>query len=213
MLLRSHRLDLAAARRELGGFEDFLRDNPFFGERAVVRLLKQSPDRTSLVGTLGRGMIVADSFKYELGIQGVVYADLVLRNASRSTAVFVEFEGGEEHSVFSRRSTNHLHDWGAAFDRATGQIVDWAWMMADAAQSAILAQSLGMAAFGIQFVAVCGRDGSIPGAAERQWFGFRRSRLSIAGCTVVFLTHDELARELRYVLQEIRAESTGGAMR
>jgi hypothetical protein len=158
-------------------------------------------------------MIVADSFKYEFGIQGVVYADLVLRNAARNTAVLVEFEGGEEHSIFSRRSTNHLHDWGAAFDRATGQIIDWAWTMADAAQSAILAQSLGMAGFGIQFVAVCGRDGSIPGAAERQRFEFRRSRLSIAGCTVVVLTYDELAREFRYVLQEIRTESTGGAMR
>jgi hypothetical protein len=47
MLLRSHRLDLAAARRELGDFEDFLRNNRFFGERAVVRLLKQSPNLTS----------------------------------------------------------------------------------------------------------------------------------------------------------------------
>src|SRR5262245_13884546 len=142
-LLTDHSLDLDAARVEVRGMQEFLNKNTFFSERTAVAEFKRSPNATVLIGTLARGMAVADAFKYEFGIHGVVAADLVLRSRSKGTVVFVEFEGGNPDSVFAKRSTNQLRHWSREIEHATGQIVDWCWTIADAGNSSVLMSNLG----------------------------------------------------------------------
>jgi hypothetical protein len=205
-LLQPHRLNLAAARRELSRLSKFLKTHEFFPERDAVRLLKQSPNLTVLVGTLGRGMILADAFKYEFRIQGVVSADLVLRSKARDRVVFVEFEGGKLGSIFARRSTNQLRQWSREIEHATGQIIDWSWALSDAARSTVLANNLGVGTLDIQYLVVCGRDAALDSEMLRQRFAYRHSKLNIAGNSVVFLTYDGFLREVGHALTEFRTE-------
>jgi hypothetical protein len=204
-LLSSHRLDLGAARRELASLQKFLNATNEFSERDIVALLKRSPNLTILAGTLGRGMVLADAFKYEFRIQGVVAADLVLRSRT-GRIVFVEFEGGTSASIFARRSSNQLRGWSREIEHATGQIIDWSWALADSANSSLLAENLGVSTFDIQYIVVCGRDAELHSDLLRRRFVFRHSKLNIAGNSVVFLTYDGFFKEIRHALTEFRAE-------
>lgn len=208
-LLKDHLLDLATARVEVGRLRGFLRDNRFFSERKAVAEFKRCPNATVLIGALARGMVVAEAFKYEFRIHGVVSADLVLRSRNKGTVVFVEFEGGNPTSIFAHRSTNQMRHWSHEIEHATGQIVDWSWMIADAGNSPILRSNLGTDAFDIQFLVVCGRDHSFDGGLLASRFAFRRSRLNVAGCSIVFVTYDGLLAEIAHALTDLRAESEG----
>lgn len=200
MLLRQHRLDPERAKEELPRFAAFLDDHPFFPETEVVERLKGWPNLTVLIGCLGRGFMIADSFKYEFGVQGAVYADLALGSVSRSSAVLVEFEGGEAGSIFASGGTQQLPAWSRQIEHATSQLIDWSWVLADSGRSALLASNLGLGDLDVQFIVVCGRSSSLSDPLARLRYSFRRSKLSIARSSVVFLTFDELLKELGYAL-------------
>jgi hypothetical protein len=204
-LLVSHRLDLKAARQELSTLEGFLKANNVFAEREIVSLLKLSPNLTIVAGALGRGMVLADAFKYEFRIQGVVAADLVLRSRT-GKLVFVEFEGGTSASIFARRSTNQLREWSREIEHATGQIVDWSWVLSEATNSTLLAENLGVSALDVQYIVVCGRDSELDSELLRRRFVFRHSKLNVAGNSVVFLTYDGFFEEVSHALTELWAE-------
>jgi hypothetical protein len=204
-LLVTHALDVEGAQQELDRLRAFLSSFAFFKERPVVRLLKGSPNLTVLAGVLGRGMILADAFKYEFVIQGVVAADLVLRSRG-GRVVFIEFEGGSEDSIFARKSTNQLRGWSREIEHATGQIIDWSWALADANNSTLLENNLGIRPVDIQYLVVCGRDSGLDSDLLRHRFAYRHSRLNIAGNSVVFLTYDGFVQEMSHALSELRAE-------
>ncbi len=208
-LLTEHALDLSAARVEVRGLREFLARNAFFPERKAVAEFRKSPNATVLIGALARGMVVADAFKYEFKIHGVVAADLVLRSRNKSTLVFVEFEGGNPDSVFAKRSTNQMRHWSREIEHATGQIVDWSWIIADSANSTVLRSNLGADTYDIQFLVVCGRDQSLGNDLLGRRFAFRRSRLNVAGSSIVFVTYDGLLAEIAHALVDLRAESEG----
>jgi hypothetical protein len=193
-LLAPHKFNHVVARREIKKFGDFLQVNDFFQERECVSVLRTLPNVTALIGTLGAGMVLAEAFKYEFRIQGVVAADLVLANKTKNSAMFIEFGGGGRHSSFARTATNQLPNWSREIEHATGQIIDWAWAIADAGNSAIWESNIGMKSFVAQFFIICGRDGSLPDDLARRRFGFRRSQISVSGSRIIFLTYDELFR-------------------
>lgn len=205
-MLTQHQLSLTSARRELAALSKYLKDHEFFSERDVVSVLKASPNLTVLIGTLARGMILADAYKYEFRIQGVVSADLILRGRGRDRIVLVEFEGGRHGSIFSRRTTNQLREWSREMDHATGQIIDWSWALSDVAKSTVLANNLGVETLDVQYLVICGRDSTLDSELLRQRFTYRHSRLNIAGSSVVFLTYDGLLREVSHALTEFRTE-------
>lgn len=208
-LLTEHALDLSAARAEVRELRDFLESNNFFLERQAVAEFRKRPNATVLIGALARGMVVAEAFKYEFRIHGVVAADLVLRSRNKSTVVFVEFEGGNRDSVFAKRSTNQMRHWSREIEHATGQILDWSWTIADSSNSTVLRSNLGADTYDIQFLVVCGRDQSLDSDLLARRFAFRRSRLNVAGCSIVFVTYDGLLAEIAHALTDLRAESEG----
>jgi hypothetical protein len=204
--LQAHRLSVAAARRELSVFSEFLKANAAFAEREVVRLLRESPNLTVLIGTLGRGMALADAFKYEFRIQGLVSADLVLRSRARERVFFVEFEGGRPASIFGRTGTSQLREWSREIEHATSQIIDWSWALSDAARSRVLSENLGAGPLNVEYLVVCGRDASLDSELLRERFVYRHARLNIAGSAAVFFTYDGLLREIGHALAEFRTE-------
>ena len=104
-------LNYLQAESELKSFKDWIADNPRFGERAVVRELKRCPNLCLLMSFLGtRGK--PDRFKHEFEIDGVFRADLVVGSSRTRHFTFVEFEGGEDNSLFGPGSTNQMRNWG-----------------------------------------------------------------------------------------------------
>ena len=83
------------------------------------------------MGTTGQPNL----FKHEFELQGVFRADYLAGSRHRRHFTFVEFEGGEEHSLFGSGSTNQMRDWGRQIQHALGQIVDWSWALNDAQRS------------------------------------------------------------------------------
>ena len=102
-MLYEHRFDFRVAEREATRFRDFVERVVEFHGTGCKDSLKEMPNFTVGIGGLASGMSFAAAYKYEFRIQGVVAADLVLRNASRNSALFVEFEGAEGNDIFPRR--------------------------------------------------------------------------------------------------------------
>src|SRR5258708_6095215 len=98
-------LDFSKAETEFVEFRKFLQDNATFSERDVVAQLKKRQHLSCLIGSMPAGVKRADVYKFEFQIQGVFRADLVVGNLQRKTFVFVEFEPGQDTSLFGRHQT------------------------------------------------------------------------------------------------------------
>lgn len=208
-MLADHRFDFRVAEREATRFRDFANASSNFTERDAKTLLREMPNFTVAIGGLASGMSFAAAFKYEFRVQGVVAADLVLRNASRNSALFVEFEGAEGNDIFAAKGTNQLKSWARRLEHAESQVIDWSWAIKDAAASTILEQNLGMRNPEYHFMIVCGRDSELSSAygTERSRYAHRRKAVSINGDKIRLYTYDELLSEVELFVSATRAKS------
>jgi hypothetical protein len=184
-------LDLQAAEREFGQFKVWLDANRRFSETAVVKELKALPHLSSLIGYLKEGLGRPNVYKYEFEIQGVFRADLVVGNSITGKFVLVEFEGGEDNSIFGPSSTNQMRDWSRQLHHGFGQIVDWSWAKNDNQHTQVFKNAFGSEITSELYVLICGRrDSMSPVEVNRlQW---RSDKTIIGGAKVLCMTYDDL---------------------
>ena len=104
-------LDFSRAATELAEFKKFLKSNTTFSERDVVAELKRRPHLSCLIGFLQPSVPRANVYKFEFQIHGVFRPDLVVGNLQFQRFVFVEFESGQDTSLFGPKGTNQMRDW------------------------------------------------------------------------------------------------------
>lgn len=196
-------LNYSQAEVELDGFKKWIAENARFKERAVVQELKKYNNLCllmSFLGTAGQPNL----FKHEFELQGVFRADYVAGSRHTRHFTFVEFEGGEENSLFGPGGTRQMRDWGRQVQHALGQIVDWSWALNDAQRSRTLQNAIGFPEFGTTYVVVCGLDNSMD-EAERSRLAWLNDHCTVSDAEVLFMTFDDLALHFEGQLDVYRA--------
>jgi hypothetical protein len=112
-----------------------------------------------------------DLFKFELGIKGLFRADLVVGNDKSRRFVLIEFEDGNNDSLF-KGGTGQYRYWSPRLEHGFGQIIDWAWAKHSHPADPVFTNTFGGKVADDCYVVVCGRSPA-PGTLEEQRFTFR----------------------------------------
>jgi hypothetical protein len=207
-MLSPVRIDFATAWQELGSLREWLKERAWFTERDVVQELRARPSLACLLGYLEPGMRRPDRYRFELAIQGVFRADLVVGSAEQGKFVLVEFEGAERNSLFGPRHTHQIRDWGRQLERGISQAVDWSWAKNDVQHTSVYKNAFACERVSELYVVVCGRDASMD-AIERSRFEWRAGRTSIGGSRILCLTYDDLLAFLQGKRDQLREMRDG----
>lgn len=202
-VLKPLTLSYAQAEIEFDTLQAWLSRQARFKEREIVRQLKKLDHLCllmSFLGTHGKPSL----FKHEFEIQGVFRADYIVGSAATRHFTMVEFEGGEENSLFGPTSTNQMRDWGRQVQHALGQIVDWSWALNDNQKSAVLSNALGHTEFSRTYVIVCGAEDTMD-ATERSRLNWLNDHCRVTDTRVLFMTYDDLLLHFEVELDVYRA--------
>jgi hypothetical protein len=194
--------DYRKAEAELDEFRTFLKKNEAFKETEVVKLLKERPHLSCVLGIMVAGLPKPNAYKFEFQIQGAFKADFVVGNTRDGLFLFVEFEGGEENSLFGPRETNQLRCWSSQLERGFGQLVDWAWALNDLNDT--LKNNLQCDRLQSQFLLICGRDHFMQGI-EKGRFHWRKTNIKIGALVAPCMTYDDVLQYFEDQLAAIRS--------
>jgi hypothetical protein len=202
------KLNFREAERQLAQFQSFLHNNKTFSEKQVVKELREKLHLSCLIGAMSSGVWRANVYKFEFQIMGVFKADLVVGNSQQKQFVFVEFESGEEHSLFGPKKTFQMRDWSQKFEHGFGQLVDWAWAIRDAANTQIFENAFGCDEFSAEYLLVCGRD-SLMDETEQKRHAWRSRSCMVGGKQATCLTYDGLLTFFQTTIEAIKSYDQG----
>jgi len=197
-------LDFSKAETEFVEFRKFLQNNATFSERDVVAQLKKRQHLSCLIGSMPAGVKRADVYKFEFQIQGVFRADLVVGNLQQKTFVFVEFEPGQDTSLFGRHQTNQMRDWSRQLEHGFGQLVDWAWAIQDTSHTTIFKNSFGCDDLSAFYLLVCGREAAMNSTEKKRLF-WRGQNIFLNGKIAACVTYDGLLLMFETTLEAIKS--------
>ncbi|WP_438752237.1 Shedu anti-phage system protein SduA domain-containing protein [Pararhizobium sp. O133] len=189
-ILKKSALSYAKAEAELQHFKSWLADHKRFTEREVIQELKTLDNLCLLLSFLGTSG-QPDLFKHEFEIQGVFRADYIVGSSSSRHFTLVEFEGGQENSLFGPKQTNQMRDWGSQVQHALGQIVDWSWAINDNQKSIVLINAIGYAEFSRTYVVICGLESAMD-ETEKSRLNWLSDHCKITDTRVLFMTYDDV---------------------
>lgn len=138
---------------------------------------------------------VATEVCYEFDIAGNFRADVLLGSRAAGEFCVVEFEPGDE-AVFKRQPQRKNPEWGARFEHAFSQIVDWFWALDDLRQTDDFRTTFGDGQVVFTSLLVMGRDADIVGTMRRR-MEWRAKKVLIDSNTVNCVTFDGLYSALR----------------
>jgi Domain of unknown function (DUF4263) len=193
-----------AAEAELSAFRTFLDTNETFSEKAVVAELKRSPNLSCLIGHLYFGAPRANVYKFEFPLIGSFVADLVVGNLQAKKFALVEFESGNQFSLFKRGGTLQNRDWSAEFEHGFGQLIDWAWIIDTNRSSQTLLNLFGCDDLSVVYLLVCGRNSLLRDDTERKRHFWRSEKCKIEGATATCLTYDGLFEFFQTTIEAIK---------
>jgi hypothetical protein len=197
-------LDFSKAEAEVVKFRKFLQENATFSERDVVGELKKWPHLCGLIGSMRAGVPRADVYKFEFQLHGVFWADLVVGNLQERKFVFVEFEPGDETSLFGPGETNQMRDWSRRLEHGFGQLIDWAWAIQDVGHTSIFKNAFECDNLSALYLLVCGRDATM-NSTEKERFFWRSQNVALNGNIATCLTYDGLLVFFEGTLEAIKS--------
>lgn len=195
-LFSPFKLNLKAAENELDAFENWLSHQTFLKENEIVSQIRT---RQNMVGLLGAsGNIPAPNLlKWQMDLKGAHIADLAMGNKSSRNFLMVEFEGAEEFSLFGKGGPKQNRYWSGQLEHGFGQVVDWACLLSQSQNDALLNQNFGCKPSRCSYIVVCGRSAGVGGVYEQQRLDYRRTHVRIEGIESLLLTYDEMVVAMR----------------
>jgi len=187
--------DPAVFRRELSEFDALLRSDSALRERdEVIPFFKKRKHLTAYIGTLSLRVAVASEVCFEFDISGNFRADVLLGSRAAGQFCVVEFEPGDE-AIF-RKQDRKNPEWGARFEHAFSQIVDWFWALEDLRKSDDFRTTFGDGEVAFTSLLVMGRDADVSGTKRRR-MAWRAKKVLIDSNRVICITFDELYAALK----------------
>ena len=183
------KFDAKQAAAELDSFKSWLFVRAHFSEKEVVAEIALRRHMACLLGFTIL-MPSPDMIKFEFQVKGLFRVDLVIGNDKSRKFVLVEFEDGNENSLF-KGGTNNYRYWSPRLEHGFGQVLDWGWAKHTHPGDLAFTNSFGGRVLDDCYVVVCGRNPK-PGSLEEERFDFRRTRLSLSGVPLQLYTYDNL---------------------
>ncbi len=188
MTLASIAFDATTADAELSSFKAWVSPRNYFSETDVVKEIKARPQMACLLAFTIL-MPSPDLHKFEFNIQGLFRADFVVGNNAARKFVLVEFENGQNDSLFKGGTSNYRY-WSSRLEHGFGQIIDWAWVKHIYPMDPIFKRSFQGRIVDSCYVVVCGRSPDA-GSLEESRFDFRRS-IKMNGIDFQLYTYDDM---------------------
>jgi len=187
--------DLSVAETELASFKVWFAGKLWVGETQIVAEIRARPQMACLLGSV-LNIPAPDLIRFELRMNGIFRADLVLGNDSTRTFGLIEFEPAEEKTLFSKQGTAQYRYWGPGLEHGFGQVIDWAWVRADRPDDTLLENTFGGTVTKSAYAVIAGRDDGIVGPMERKRFEHRRHLVTIGGSPAQIMTYDDMVRRM-----------------
>lgn len=194
---------LSTAEAELKSFKVWLSTKGFVGEREIVGEIRRREQMCCLIAS-SVGFNAPNMIRFELSLKGLFRTDLVLGNDHFRQFVLIEFEGAEETSVFAKSTRQYRH-WSRQIEHGFGQVIDWAWLRHDHPNDTVLTSAFGGHISESSYIVVCGRAAGLLNDMERKRFEHRRSRTTIEGEPVRFVTYDDLVAAVEFSLRTAKS--------
>jgi hypothetical protein len=161
---------------------------PYFTETAVLAEIRARPQMACLLAYTTT-MPAPDLYKFEFDIKGLFRADFVVGNNKARKFVLVEFEPGEQDSIFKGGTRQYRH-WAPRLEHGFGQIIDWAWAKHTHPADLAFTNSFGGKVVDDCYIVICGRDPDMA-SLEEQRFDYRRS-IKMNGINAQLYTYDDM---------------------
>ena len=98
-----------------------------------------------------------------------------------------------------------MRDWSREVGHGFGQLVDWAWAIDDAKNTAIFNNAFGCDGIGAVFLLVCGRDAGMEDRTEIKRLFWRANNVMLQGKHATFLTYDGLFEMLQANIEALKS--------
>lgn len=187
--------DHSAAVAEIATYENFLKQHteleeskdilPFF--RKNIQLLTHIPHLF--------GMEPPDTYAFEYDLFGDFRCDLVIGNHSSQEWLFIEFEAAKQDSLFNKRASKYMPEFGRAFEHGYSQIIDWFYALTHSSPQT-MQQRFGSTQITFHGLLVVGRDQFLD-TSQQHRLKWRNKHVVVNSSAIKCYTYDELFQALK----------------
>jgi Domain of unknown function (DUF4263) len=183
-------------RKELTDYEKLLNSKKNLSEQKdIIPFFKDKKHLSTYIGTLYLDIAVATDVCPEFDIGGNFRADLLLGSKAEGKFCIVEFEPGDEGSLFKKHKRKNP-EWSPRFEHAFSQIVDWFWALEDGENTKDFRATFGDGAVTFASLLVMGRNTDLDDPKRRRLI-WRTNKVLIDSNKVTCITFDHLYDALK----------------
>ncbi len=187
---------LAECLKELGELDKLLATKAELEEAAdILPFFKAHTNIAAYVGSYAPTIARFDLLSSEYTLFGDFRADMIVGDSARKSYCLVEFEDATKDSIFKKK-TRTSTEWSDRFDHGYSQLIDWLWKINDFRQTGQGRAIFGPDTFDFMGMLVIGRDQFLD-PQEQLRLKWRAAKVVINSQTIVCITFDQLARDLR----------------
>jgi hypothetical protein len=206
-VLESIAFSPAKFEQELKDFEALLTSKADLSETSDIQpFFKKSKHLTAYMGTFALNIAVATELCFEYEFFGDFRADVLLGSKNEKEFCVVEFEDGEQDTVFKKQPKRKNPEWSARFEHAFSQLTDWFYNLHDFKNTAGFANTFGTGHISFTGLIIMGRSAGLDDA-KRNRMKWRTERVSIDSHKISCLTFDDLHAALQNKFNLYRAAS------
>ncbi len=201
------RFDPVACTADLDAFARLRAATPDLAEKAdILPFFRAHPHLAAFLGTYAYTANTVDRLAVEVGLFGHFVVDIVAGNQAKKAYCLIECEDGFADSVFRNRR-RQTSTWAPRFEQGLSQIVDWMWLLADQEHSLAFEELCGPRPIELTLLLLIGRDSGVS-VADRRRLEWRSRHMPIHGHRIYVYTDDNLLRDLRGRLDDVRTYAT-----
>jgi len=201
------RFDPVACTADLDALAHLRAATPDLAEKAdILPFFRAHPPLAAFSGTYAYTANTVDRRAVEVGLFGHFVVDIVAGNQAKKAYCLIECEDGFADSIFRNRR-RQTSTWAPRFEQGLSQIVDWMWLLADQEHSLACEELCGPRPIELTLLLLIGRDSGVS-VADRRRLEWRSRHMPIHGHRIYVYTDDNLLRDLRGRLDDVRTYAT-----
>ncbi len=206
-VLQSIIFDPTTFDKELQDFEVLLKSKVNLSETKDIQpFFKKSKHLTAYLGTFAPNIGPATELCFEYEFFGDFRADVLLGSRAAKEFCVVEFEDGNQNTIFKNQPKRKNPEWSARFEHAFSQLTDWFYNLHDFRNTNGFENTFGTGHISFIGLIVMGRSAGLDDS-KRNRLRWRTERVLIDSHPVSCITFDELHTRLQNRIALYRAAS------
>jgi len=186
----------AKCKKELRSLGRLLKAKPALSERNdLLPFFKSCRQLAAFIGTFAPDIGPAPEIAYEYSFLGDFSADLVVGNRKNREYLAIEFEDGNNSSIFKKVRGRSTTDWSARFDHGFSQLVDWFYTLDDYKKTDKFDKEFGDGHIKFSGLLVIGRNAGVSDA-DRVRLDWRTGKVLVDSHPISCITFDDLHQSL-----------------